>query len=110
MSESIKRQPEHELRKETARSLAMGGMDDVHVVSRETARHLLTPRREEIIDTLKEHDPSSVRELARLLNRDKGAVSRDLGELAEHNIVTYEKEGRSKRPVLTQEHIVAAIV
>ncbi|CQH65220.1 HTH domain protein (plasmid) [Halobacterium hubeiense] len=94
------------LRQQMARALTKGGMDDVHVVSHDTADAVLTDRRREIINTLKESSPESVRALARQLGRDKAAVSRDLRELAEHNIITYEEDGRAKRPILTQDHVV----
>jgi predicted transcriptional regulator len=94
-----------ELRQQMARALARGGMENVHVVSHETAETVLTARRRELVTALKQTTPESVRGLARQLDRDKGAVSRDLAELAEHNIVTYEDNGRAKRPTLTQEHI-----
>lgn len=95
-----------ELRQEMARALAAGGMEDVHVVSRETAATVLTERRREIIRTLERESPESVRDLARRLDRDKAAMSRDLAVLAEHNVVTYEESGRAKRPTLAQQHVV----
>lgn len=100
------RERRRELRQEMATALANGGMGDVHVVSHETAERVLTERRREIVRTLERQSPESVRGLARLLDRDKGAVSRDLAELAEHNVVTYEENGRARRPTLTQSHVV----
>lgn len=93
-------------RAEMARALARGGMDGVHVISLEQAAEVVTPRRQEIIETLGRGEYESVRELARVLDRDKGQVSRDLGLLAEHGIVRFETEGRSKSPRLAQEHVV----
>lgn len=95
-----------EKRAEMARALARGGMENVLVVSRETATRVLTPRRRELVEELDRGDYPSVRALARHLDRDKAAVSRDLATLAEHDIVTYESNGRAKRPVLVQEHVV----
>lgn len=95
-----------ELRQELAHALAKGGMVDVHVISHETAENVLTPRRREIIRTLKQKEVESVRGLARTLGRDKGAVSRDLSALADSSIITYETDGRAKRPVLVSEHVV----
>ena len=94
------------LRAEMARALARGGMEGVHVISLEQAEEVLTPRRREIIDELREHEYDSVRALARALDRDKGQVSRDLGMLSEHAIITYETDGQAKAPRLTQEHLV----
>ena len=93
-------------RQEMARALARGGVDDSHIISYQSAHEVLTPRRREIIDTLNEETPDSVRALSRTLDRDKAAVSRDLGVLAEHNLVTYEEEGSAKRPVLVSENVV----
>lgn len=93
-------------RAEMARALARGGMENVQIISLESAQKVLTPKRMEIIRTLREEDVASVRELARRLDRDKGQVSRDLQVLAEHAVIHYETDGRSKAPRLTQEHIV----
>lgn len=91
---------------EMARALARGGMEDVKILSLEEADELLTPKRQEIVEALSQGAYESVRGLARELDRDKGQVSRDLGTLAEHGIVTYDTDGRSKSPRLTQERIV----
>lgn len=95
-----------DLRAEMARSLARGGMAGVQVISWETANEVLTPKRKEIIETLREREVGSVRDLARVLERDKGQVSRDLGKLAEHGVIRYEKQGNAKAPYLTQKHVV----
>lgn len=89
-----------------ARALASGGMEDFIIISRESAAAVFTPKRQEIVDHLRRESPGSVRELARQLERDKGQVSRDLTTLAEHGILTYEDQGRARRPVLTDEHII----
>ena len=88
-----------------ARALARSGMGGVQVLSFESAQRVLTPKRRELIETLRAKEVESVRHLARAVGRDKGQVSRDLGVLAEHGVVEYEKSGRAKRPVLVQEHI-----
>ena len=94
------------LRAEMVRSLARGGMGGVQVISWESATTVLTPKRREIVETLRRRDVESVRNLARKLDRDKGQVSRDLADLAEIGIVQYEKNGNAKRPILTQEHVI----
>ena len=96
-----------ERRSAMARALARGGMEGAHVISIETAREVLTPKRFEIIDYLRDGDAvDSVKSLADRLNRDHGQVSRDLGVLAEHGIVEYDTEGRAKQPTLASEHLV----
>lgn len=93
-------------RADMARSLARGGMSGVHVVTLETAKEVLTPKRTEILESVRSEEIGSVRELARELGRDKGQVSRDLKKLAEHGLITYEESGRSKKPVIPHDHVV----
>lgn len=92
-------------RRELARLLAQSGRE-VRVVSHETAREVLTDRRRELLWAIEEYEPASIRELAAALDRDDGQVGRDLRTLAEHALVTFEQEGRGKRPVLTAETVV----
>lgn len=93
-------------RSEMARALARGGMESVKVLSLEEADELLTPKRQQLIEALSRDEYESVRGLARALDRDKAQVSRDLGTLAEHGLVTYDTDGRSKSPQLTQDRVV----
>lgn len=93
-------------RAQMARALARGGMEDVHVLGLDTADRALTPKRMEIVHELRDRDVDSVRGLARILERDKGQVSRDLQELAQLGIIHYESEGRSKAPRLSHQHVV----
>jgi len=95
-----------ERRKQMARALARGGMNDVQVLSHESAARVLTPKRRELVEVLRGETVESVRDLARHVERDKGQVSRDLEILAEHGVVDFEEEGRAKRPYLQHEHVV----
>lgn len=94
-----------ELRGRVARTLAKGGMEGVQVISHETAEHALTPKRRELLRTLRTEEVDSVRDLARRVDRDKAQVSRDLGILAEHAIISYDDDGQAKRPYIPQEYI-----
>lgn len=93
-------------RTEMARALARGGMEDVHVLSLDSAEIVLTRRRREILEVLRAEEIASVRELARRLDRDKAQVSRDLQVLAEHAVIHYETDGRAKAPRLSQSRLV----
>lgn len=97
---------EVETRVEFARVLARGGMEGAQIISQNTADEVLTEKRREIIARLRGQDIESVRGLARELNRDKAAVSRDLKLLAEHGIIDFETDGRGKRPYLQHDHLV----
>lgn len=105
---STDRDPDDRLerRQQMAQALARGGMDNVQIISVDSAETVLTPKRRELIEILRTADVESVRELARRADRDKGQVSRDLGQLAEHGIIEYEEGGRAKQPVLTQDHLL----
>ncbi|WP_436936486.1 ArsR family transcriptional regulator [Halovenus marina] len=89
-----------------AKTLSDAGYDDVLVLSHETAEETLTPNRREIIQALTRTNVESVRELADVLERDYGNVSRDLGALVRSNIVGYVETGTSKRPVLEHETVI----
>lgn len=89
-----------------SRVLARAGYRDVLTLSRESGREVLTEPRIAILDRLREDDPPSVRGLAADLDRDKGAVSRDLAVLAGHDVVEYETDGRAKAPRLKHETVV----
>lgn len=95
-----------ERRREMAQALAKGGMNGVHVLRHESAREVLTPRRIELLHAIRDTEPESVRTLAREVDRDHGQVSRDLETLAAHALVTFESEGRRKRPILSQDTVV----
>lgn len=94
------------LRTAVARSLMSDGFGSVQVISPEIASRVLTDKRREMINVLESTDISSQRELARKLDRDPGAVQRDLTELIEAGIVEVREEGRSKRPVLTHDTVI----
>lgn len=95
---------------EFASDLNARGYTDVLVLRRENARDVLTDSRLAIIQYLDQHGESitSVSDLARQLDRDKGAVSKDLRRLAELDIIAYDGtgNGEAKRPILKHEHIV----
>jgi predicted transcriptional regulator len=95
-------------RAEFSRTLAQSDYDNVTVLALSEAADVLTDRRRELIDALRAGEYESVRDLAREVGRDKGAVSRDLAVLAEHGVTTLEENGRAKRPVLRTGTIVVS--
>ena len=106
---TAERDPEKK-RGEIARVLAKQGLGDVFVLDRESAREVLTEKRTEILDTLKTEDIESVRHLAEVLGRDKSVVSQDLQDLAKHDLIEYEKDGRCKVPKVKHENVIVAPV
>lgn len=97
------------LRMSVARRLAAGDNEfgSVKTISHELADRVFTPKRREILQTLSQQEVSSQRELARILDRDPGAVQRDLSELINADLVDVLEEGRSKKPVLAYDTIIA---
>ncbi len=89
-----------------ARALAKEGFEDVYVLDADSAAEVLTPKRRAILNRLATGDVHSVRSLADELDRDKGAVSRDLELLATHDLVTFDREGKRKLPKKKHETVV----
>lgn len=89
---------------EFAGDLDAQGYTDVLVLRRENGCDVLTESRLERHGEVVE----SVRDLARRLDRDKGAVSKGLRRLAELDVVEYEGDGdgEAKRSVLKHQHLV----
>jgi predicted transcriptional regulator len=90
---------------EFARRLATAGYEDFLVLERDTADRVLTDGRLALVDTIEEESPDSITELASALDRDVGAVHRDLDLLVEHGVVTYEADGGRKAPRLKHAHV-----
>ena len=90
---------------EFTKRLVEGGFEDVLVLQRATAERVLTEKRMELVEVVASGEVSSVRDLARQLDRDVSIVSRDLDILFESEVLDYERHGRSKKPVLAHENI-----
>ena len=93
-----------------AADLNAQGYSDLLVLRREAGRDVLTDGRLAVIQHLYRYgdEIASVSDLARRLDRDKGAVSKDLRRLAELDVVEYDKggDGEAKRPLLKHDHVV----
>jgi predicted transcriptional regulator len=63
---------------------------DVHRVTR--------PKSLELLRAIVQHEPGSIRETARLVDRDVSQVHRNLKELEELHLVDLTDDGQSKRP------------
>jgi predicted transcriptional regulator len=78
-----------------------------HVVPAELAREILTKKRMEMIHKIREKEElESKRDLARKLDRDIKAVSRDLDTLWKYGIINYEEAKNRKIPELTADKII----
>lgn len=70
---------------------------DVHKVTR--------PKSLELLRAIVQHEPTSIRETARLVDRDVSQVHRNLTELEELHLIDLVKEGGAKRPVVWYDAI-----
>lgn len=82
---------------ETERRLSFADTDEFSRV--------LSPRAIDLLRTIAREDPESMREAARLVERDIKDVSRNLERLATYGIVEFIDEGQSKRPVVPFDNI-----
>lgn len=81
---------------------------DPSVLAFETPRQalrLLSDARFELLETIRAENPESIRELARLVERDVSIVYKDVELLADHGIIELRSEGRNKRPTVAYEEI-----
>jgi len=76
------------------------------VLQRESdLNRLLAPKTVELLRTIARESPASIRETARMVERDVRQVHDDLTDLAHLNLVVFETEGRAKRPVVWYDDI-----
>ena len=84
--------------------------EKIVVESLDVLRKILTPERLRILQVIKNEEPKSIYELAKLLGRDRAAVIRDLKVLQEIGFVEVSKKkdekGRKKLVVPYDEIIV----
>lgn len=71
--------------------------DDIHRVTR--------PESLELLRAIVQHEPSSIRETARLVDRDVSQVHRNLTELEALHLIELVEEGHAKRPVVWYDAI-----
>lgn len=75
--------------------------DELHRVTR--------PKNLELLRTIARERPGSIREAARLVDRDVRQVHRNLAELEELGLIEFEDEGRSKRPTVWYDEIAVEL-
>jgi len=66
---------------------------------------VFTPRAIDLLQAIAQEEPASIREAARLVDRDIKQVSENLERLEEYNVVEFVKDGRAKRPVVPYDEI-----
>lgn len=73
--------------------------------SSEDLRKLLTQRRREILRSIKNDPPESIRRLAERLDRNPSEVTSDVNLLGEYGIVYFAESGRAKAPVVPYDEV-----
>lgn len=58
-----------------------------------------------LLEAIAEHEPDSIRELARLVDRHPPEVTANAHELADYGLITLEDHGQAKRPRLWYDAI-----
>jgi predicted transcriptional regulator len=66
----------------------------------------LTPRVLDLIETIRQDEPSSINETARVVDRDVKNVHGELTRLAQLGIIFFEEGGQSRRPVVWFDKLV----
>ena len=88
------------------RTIAVGDgetHDEAVAIDAEGLFGLLTPQTVELLRTIAREQPASIREAARLVDRDIKNVHRELIRLGARGLVTFEDEGRARRPVVSYD-------
>ena len=87
--------------------------EKIVVENLDVLRKILTPERLRILQVIRSEKPKSIYELAKLLDRDRAAVVRDLEYLQQLGLVEFEEERRGKRrsrkPVVPYDGIEVSI-
>lgn len=59
-----------------------------------------------LLNVIREKDPSSIRETARLVERNKKNVHEELTSLEVLGVIRFEKDGQSKRPIFPYDDLI----
>jgi len=71
----------------------------------ETLGRIFRPTNLALLQGIAEHDPESIRALARAVDRHPPEVLENVTELENYGLIELREEGRSKRPVLFYDDI-----
>lgn len=82
---------------------------DEREFSDEEADRVCRPTSLELLRTVAREEPSSIREVARLVDRDVRQVHDNLWKLGSLDLVEFDRSGRAHRPVVDYERIELAI-
>ena len=75
----------------------------------EAADSVVRPTTIELLRVVAREEPSSIREAARLVDRDVRQVHDNLWELGQLGLVEFDRSGRAHRPVVDYEGIEVSV-
>lgn len=75
------------------------------LTSYEELQRVLSPRNIELLESIREREPGSIRELARLVERDVSRVHDNVTELDRLGVIELLDDGQAKRPVMEYDRI-----
>ncbi|RDZ39550.1 hypothetical protein C5B91_19485 [Haloferax sp. Atlit-10N] len=89
---------------EAAAKVDAGELTDGHtgvsLQDETTLARVLSEKNLDLIRAIAREEPQSLRELARLVDRDIKNVSKAINDLAQLGLVEFKQDGQSKRPVV----------
>lgn len=77
----------------------------LNIEREEDVARILSAVNLELLRTIADEEPSSIRETAELVDRDVKDVHGNLTKLDTLNLIEFEQDGRSKRPVVPYDDI-----
>lgn len=80
--------------------------DQVTFPSASALAETFNERTYELLETVREDEPASIRETARLVDRDVKNVHEELTRLAGVGVIRLEDDGRAKRPIVPYDELV----
>ncbi|EDP74656.1 hypothetical protein [Hydrogenivirga sp. 128-5-R1-1] len=84
-------------------------LDYVSFGSIEDLNRILTPKRKQLLDTVKKLKPSSLHQLAQALGRDYKNVYKDAILLEKTGFLELRREGKSLKPEVSYDEIEVAL-
>lgn len=86
--------------------------DTIYFATYEDMAKVLTPNRVELLETIKKKNPESIYELAKLVGRDQGNVTKDVNLLQKEGFIKIEKtkEGREKAEPKVEEEGIEMLI
>ena len=69
----------------------------------------LTPRVLDLIETIRQEEPASINETARVVDRDVKNVHEELSRLAQLGVIFFEEDGQRKRPIVWFDELVITL-